>query len=222
MNRIMSFLVVAPLLCPVLAFAGGWGGHNGTVHLSFAPPPELQPTLEAEAMGEMGNLVDVYAVLKDLLPLKHEGERIMAAGGYELRLRIEGADDARVISKTIATPHMDVAKDPAGVACGLQPDITFEEEGTVLVVWKVLVPGPTRPVSFHLDSVGLMTAEAVQKIKDSGTYAIWSGSLQNRQHGLLFSSGYVPAFLNTPGDPDLTERRGRGDWQDSGMFELAE
>jgi len=222
MKNHLTILLALVLLLPTTAGASDWGGHHGTIHLSFTPPPDLQPVSRGESMGEMGTVVEVFAVLKDLDPIKHEGERILAAGGYELRLRIEGADDARVLTKEIPTPHFDVSKDPAAVICGLQPDITFTAQGVVLVVWKVLIPGAPHPVSFHLDPAGVRSLTGIESAAESGSYAIWSGSLQNRQHGLLFSAGYVPAYLNADGDVDLTERLGTGHWSDRGMFTVDE
>ncbi len=220
MKRLLTLCLFVALICPLAAGASTWGGHNGTIHLGFAPPPDLQASTQAEAMGDMGVLIEVYAILKDTLPLQHEGESILATGGYEFRLRIEGANDARIISKNIPTTHFDVSEDAAGVTCGLQPDITFVEDGIVLVVWKVLIPGAPKPVSFHLDPDGVKSIAKSGPVHDSGSYAIWTGSLQNRQHGLVFSAGYVPAYLNTTGELDLAERRGLGDWQDSGKFQL--
>jgi len=211
------------LICAAPAGAITWGGHLGQVHLSFAPAPDVQPVLAKEPEPGLGLLVDVYAVMMDVDPVLYEGERVLALGGYEMRLRVEGAEDAQVLSKEIPVTHLDVAKDTAGIMCGLQPDITFLDEGVVLAKWQVRIPGDeARPVSFHLDPAGLRSHKGVADAEDAGAYMLWTGSLQNRQHGLMFAAGYVPAWLNPDGDPDLTPRHGRTSWRDTGHFTAPE
>jgi len=213
-----TLLILAPV-----AGAVTWGGHLGTVHLSFQPAPDVQPVLMQEPEPGPGLLVDVYAVMKDMDPVLYQGERVLAAGGFEMRLRVDGADDAQVLAKEVPILHLDVAPDNATIICGLQPDITFQDGGVVLAKWRVRIPGETaRPVSFHLDPDGPRSDAGLEGVKDAGVFMLWTGSLQNRQHGLMFAAGYVPAWLNPRDDPDLTPRHGSTTWQDTGLFTRAD
>jgi hypothetical protein len=137
-----------------------------------------------------------------------------------LKLGIEGAENPQVVSKTITIKHLDVSETPEGCVVGLFPDLGLKDGAAVLVTWKVLMRGPARPVKFVLDPSGVQSCDGLEGCAGSETYALWSGSVQARQHGLLFSAGYVPAYLNWEGEPDLTPVRGTTDWQDTGLFTL--
>ncbi len=215
-------LITACLLLTVAtAGASVWGGHHGTIHLSFdAAEPVAAST--AEPLGEAGVIVDVHAILTDLDPILHEGERVMACGGYELRLGIEGADDCRILSQTVPVKSLNTAEEPGACRVGLYPDIELRTGSALLVSWKVQIPGDAKPIRFVLEQDGVHSDANLEGAADSGSYALWSGSLQLRQHGLLFSAGFVPAYLNWDGEPDLTEIRGTVDWEETGHFTLGE
>ncbi|HPF35574.1 MAG TPA: hypothetical protein P5571_02145 [Candidatus Krumholzibacteria bacterium] len=218
-----AILLAALLFLATSAGAVTWGGELGVVHLSFQPAPDVQPVLEQEPAQGLGLLVDVYAVMMDMDPVRYRGERVLAAGGYEMRLRVEGAEGAQVLGKEIPVNNLDVAPDNAGIICGLQPDITFQDKGVVLAKWRVRIPGDNpKPVSFHLDPEGAVSHRGVAGAEDAAPYMLWTGSLQNRQHGLMCAAGYVPAWLNPEGEPDLTPRHAKVSWRDTGLFTLPE
>lgn len=215
----IAALLTLTLLLAVPAAAVTWGGDLGRVHLSFAPAPDLRPVLEQEPEPGLGLLVDVYAVMKDVDPVLFAGERILAIGGFELRLRVDGPPGVQVLAKEVPIAHLDVAEDAAGIMCGLQPDMTFTDEGIVLARWQVRIPGEkTVPVSFHLDPAGTRSSRGVPEAEGSDPFMVWTGSLQTGQHGLMFSAGYVPAWLNPDGEPDLAPRAGKISWRDTGLF----
>lgn len=219
--KILKTLTICSILLaagPVLA--SQWGGHNGTVYLSIDSAESIVSTATSPAKGDMGVLVDVSAVLTDLDPLLHDGERVMAVGGFEIKLGIEGVQDARIVNKDITVKHLDMSEDPAGCVAGLFPDLELKDGSAVLVTWKVLIPGPVRPVKFYIDASGVQSCAGLEGCADSGTCVLWSGSVQARQHGLLFSAGYVPAYLNWEGEADLSPVRGTTDWEDTGLFTL--
>lgn len=220
MRKSTLLILVAALAVAAPAAAVTWCGDLGTVHLSFSPPDDLTPSLEAEPTQGLGLVVDVYAVLRALEPVAHQGERILAAGGFELELRIDGAPDAEVLLKEVPIRNIDVAKTKASAYCGLMPDVTLTEAGVTLVHWQVRIPGEeVRPVSFHLDGSALTSAKGVAEAEGCAAQAFWSGSLQNKQHGLLFGAAYVPAHLNPDGKPDTTPRHGKAAWRDVGVLE---
>lgn len=222
MKKMTTLVTCAALLAAAPTLASQWGGHHGTIYLSIDSTDAVVSVAGSPALGEMGVVVDVSAVLTDLDPLLQDGERVLAVGGFEMKLGIEGADDARVLEKTITVKHLDLSEDPTGCVVGLFPDLGLADGSAVLVTWKVLVPGEAKPVKFVLDPGGVQSCADLEGCDGSGTLALWSGSMQARQHGLLFSAGYVPAYLNWDGEKDLTPVRGKTDWQDTGLFTLAD
>jgi hypothetical protein len=222
MKTLTTLLTCAVLLAAGPVLASHWGGHHGTIHLSINSADEIVPVADAAGENDAGVLVEVTAVISDLQPLLFNGVRVMALGGFEIMLAIEGADDARVVSKTITEKHLDMSNDPASCVVGIFPDLTLKDGSSVLVTWTVWVPGPPHPVKFYLDPAGVESCESLEPCAGSGSPALWSGSLQARQHDLLFSAGYVPAYLNWEGEADLTPIHGTTDWSETGLFTLSE
>ena len=51
---------------------------------------------------------------------------------------------------------------------------------------------------------------------------MYVGSVPSYQMGDVFGAGYVPAYLNWDGEPDLQPQSGEASWQDVGIYEIWE
>lgn len=221
-SPIRLLVAAVVLLTAAAATASEWGGHHGTIYLSFDAGPDVRSVADMEAIEGAGVLVDVHAVLTDLDPILYGGERVLGVGGFELKLAVEGADDARIVGQEVSIKHFDVAEGPEACMVGLFPDLPLVTGSATLVTWQVLIPGEPRPVRFVLDPSGVVSDRSMSDAAVSGSYALWSGSMQLAQHGLLFSSSFVPAYLNWEGDADLTPVSGKGSWRDTGLFTMSD
>lgn len=207
------------LIVSVPAAASTWGGHYGTINLSFAPGPEIRSTAEADEVPGLGTTVDLYAVFTVDVKIAAEGEQVLTVGGLELKLAVEGAPGWRVVTQEIPVKNFNIAKEAGSVQAGLLPGISFANGPATLVHWALLLPGHPHDVVFRLDPAGVHSCESLDDCKDSGTVAMWSGSMSAGQAGLLFSAAYVPAYLNWTGEtPDLAPVHGKVDWSDTGQF----
>lgn len=220
-NVAVTILTGALVLSAALPVAASdWGGHYGTIHLSFTPAPEITSTTEADEMPGLGTTVDVYAVFTVDQKIAAEGEQVLTVGGLELQLAVDGAPGWRVIKQEINSKNFNIAHDPGAVQAGLMPGISFTNGPAQLVHWTLLIPDHPENVVFRLDPKGVHSCDTLKDCKGSGTVAMWSGSMSAGQAGLLFSASYVPAYLNwtRDGKPDLTPVRGKVDWSDTGLF----
>jgi hypothetical protein len=218
-SMINAVLVLAIALTMTTgATASEWGGHNGTIKLSFSDSAMVHVLNNAEAIPNVGYLVDVYAVLTDLAPLRYNNERILTLGGIELKLDVQGCE-WDVITRQFPVPVMNLSDTRDHCITGYRQSLSLKSGSTELVHWQVKLPADAENVSFHLDPAGMMSCNQMSACADSGSQALWAGSYDANQLGLIFSAGYVPAYFNyTDGEPDLTPVRGTGDWSETGLF----
>ena len=94
MNRYrIGFSVVSAIVFfAAAAGASTWGGHNGTITLSFSDSSYVQVLDGVEPIPKVGAIVDLYAILGDCAPLTWKDEKVLALGGFELKLKIEGCE----------------------------------------------------------------------------------------------------------------------------------
>ncbi len=219
-SRCAAVLFAFALLaaCPSPASAGDWAGHYGDVLLSFAPGPEAAHVARRDSLPVVGTMVDLYALLAVPEIVRARGERVLTVGGLELKLAADGAPGWKVLSQEINGKNINVGPEPGTVTAGLFPGLTFQDGVVQVVHWVVQVPGQARDVVFRLDPAGARSCGTLPGCPESGTYALWAGAVAANQHGLLFSAGYVPAYLNpTTPEPDLTPVRGNVDWRERGL-----
>jgi hypothetical protein len=224
MNRsVRTWAAIAVLAAAAAtARASTWGGHMGTIHLSFSPGPEFTHVATAEALPKVGAIVDLYALLADMPPVVYRGERFLSLGGYELQLKVDGAE-WNILETNLPEPCMSVGQAKGCLWVGKFDGIEFVDGGARLAHWRIQVLGEARNVVFGLDPAGVNSCATLEGCPDSGTQAVWTGSGVANQVGLVFSAGYVPAYLNWEGgEPDLTPVRGKVDWQDIGLVTLEE
>jgi hypothetical protein len=215
---IVSGLVAVLAWWAVPATAGDWGGHYGDILLSFTPGPAATHVARRDSLPVVGTMVDLYALLSVPEAVRAHGEQVLSVGGLELKLAVDGAPGCRVVSQEITGKNINVGAEPGTVTAGLFPGVDISEGTAQLVHWVVQVPGLARDVVFRLDPAGVRSCDGLPGCAGSGSFAMWAGTAAANQHGLLFSAGYVPAYLNpTTPDPDLTPRRGKVDWRERGL-----
>ncbi len=212
----LAFAVLSA--CPWSASAGDWGGHYGDILLSFTPGPVATHVARRDSLPMVGTMVDLYAVLAVPEIVRARGEQVLTVGGLELKLAADGAAGWKVLSQEITGKNINVGPEPGTVTAGLFPGLSFDDGKVQIVHWVVQVPGLARDVVFRLDPAGARSCGGLPGCGESGTFALWAGAVAANQHGLLFSAGYVPAYLNpTAPDPDLTPVRGKVDWRERGL-----
>jgi hypothetical protein len=203
--------------CAGAAAASTWCGENGVVRLSFSGE-SVEPVARVEPDGDGLTAVDVYALLCDVAPLQHRGEAFLAIGGFELQLLVEGAE-ATVGGKTYPGKVIDIGTGPRRCTVGFDPSLPLEKDGTTeLVHWRVEFAGPVSDVTFRLDPSALTSCAELAGCPESGTQALYTGSVAAKQVQDIFGAGYVPAVLNPSGEPDLAPVRGGVGWEQVGYY----
>lgn len=204
------------------AAASLYGGHNGTVRLSFAPGDSaagdtLQAVRTAAAAGPEGVIVDLYAVLDGVERILYQKQQVRALGGFELKLKIEGGP-AEIIAQEFPVRAWNMVQTPGHCYAGVYPELPLRDGRGVLVHWRVRFPETPRNVRFALDPAGLYSCETLDKCPESGAQVLWAGSAVARQEELIFAAGWAPAYLNWEGTPSLAPVAGTWSWRDTGLF----
>ena len=213
--------LAALLLLPTAtapAAASNWCGENGVIRFSFAAGPELQPVLHA-APDEHGlTRVDLYVWLTDVEPVALDGEAVLAVGGFEFELEVEGAE-AFVQGKEFPGEGINVAQDAWGCIIGLMPDPVLEDGKTFLARYSLLFQGEPENVRFDLRDEAIISCATLEGCPGSNTQALWIGPRESDMLSEIFGAGVQPAWLNPTGAPDLTVVRGTSGWRDVGRCE---
>lgn len=219
----MPAAVAAVLLLvgPLPAAASYWSGENGVIRFSFAEGDSLQPVLHAEPDGNGLLRVDLWVWLTDVEPMARNGEAVLAVGGFELELVVEGAE-AFVSGKEYPGEGINVAQDQWGCIMGLNPNPRLKEGRALLVKYELLFQGRPADVRFSMRPEGIISCGTVEGCPGSGTRALWIGPVEADMLSEIFGAGCVPAWLNPTGEPDLTPERGSSGWREVGRFEPRE
>ncbi len=216
MTILMATVVVIFTLGP--AFASDWCGENGLVRLSFTEGEELNSvkTLETDAKGVV--MVDLYAYITDMDPVKRDGEAFLGIAAVEFTLVIEGAEGF-ITSQEFAQANRSVGRRPGEVMVGLDPGLPVKNGRAQVVHWTILFQGNPENVVFRLDREALISCARTEGCSEGRPYALYTGNDASNQLGSLFGAGYAPAYLNFKGEPDLTPLKGMQSWQDVGLYD---
>lgn len=219
-TRLMTLVLTTCLTTLVGTTAlAGFCGENGVVRFSFVEGPQLQPVATVEA-GENGvTMVDLYAWLTDVTPLKKNGEAFLGISAFELQLVIEGGEGF-ILKQDYPQAHRQVGQKLGNCIVGLYPGLDFTEGGTQLVHWQIMFQGTPENVVFRLDPAGMVTCERTPGCEESGVSALYAGTETSGFVGSIFGAGYQPAYLNPTAEVDLEDVHGTVTWQDVGEFEL--
>lgn len=210
-------VVLAVVVAAAPALASTWCGENGHVRLSFTPAPDLQ-SVATVAPGAGGTtLVDVWAVLEGVAPMQRDGEAFLGLGAFELRLLIEGGDGV-VVATDFPFKALNIGKDPGACVVGIQPSARLKDGATPLVHWQVMFAKPPKEVVLRLDPAGLPSCATVEGCPESGTFAIYNGTVDSGQFTDLFGAGCAPAYLNWPQAPAAKVLHGSSAWGDVGVY----
>lgn len=223
MRRTRSVLAAAAALAAGLALAGPaaasyWCGENGLIRFSFAAGDSLQPVLFAEPDANGLTRVELWVWLTDVEPMARGGEAVLAVGGYELELVVEGAE-AFVTGKEYPGEGLNVARDQWGCILGLNPNPRLRGGRTLLVKYELLFQDRPENVRFSIRPEGIISCGKLEGCAGTGTRALWIGPNESDMLSEIFGAGCVPAWLNPTGEPDLTPERGNSSWRDVGRFE---
>lgn len=203
------------LLAAAPAAASNWCGENGVIRFSFVEGPELQPVLQAAPDANGLTTVDLWVWLTDVEPMALNGEAILATGGFELELVVEGAE-AFVTGKEFPGEGINVARDQWGCIIGLNPNPRFKDGRTLLVKYTLLFQGKPENVRFSLRNEAIISCGTIEGCPGSGTKALWIGPHDADLLSEVFGAGCAPAWLNPTGEPDLTPELGSSGWRDVG------
>ncbi len=221
----MKISITAILMATVLVFftlgtaiASDWCGENGLVRLSFTEGEELQPVKTVETDGKGVITVDLYAYLTDMDPVKLNGEAFLGIAAVEFTLVIEGAEGF-ITSQEFSMANRSVGRRPGEVMVGLDPGLSLKTGRTQVVHWTILFQGNPENVVFRLDREALISCPRTEGCSKGRPYALYTGNDASNQIGSLFGAGYVPAYLNFKGEPDLTPLLGDQTWQDVGLYD---
>lgn len=201
--------------------ASAWCGQNGVVRLSFTQGEELTSVTTA-APGESGaTLVDVWAYLDEVEPMARDGEMFLGVGGFELKLVIEGAPGT-VVKQEYPFRCLDIGQEPGFCIAGIENSAPLVNGRTELVHWQVMFPQPPQKVIFRLDPESLPSCKTLEGCPGSGSYALYTGTVDAKQVADVFGAGCVPAYLNWPQAPEVKALRGTASWRDVGVYSPAD
>jgi hypothetical protein len=210
-------MIAACLVLAAPALASTWCGQNGVVRLSFAQGDDLKSVTTA-APGEGGaTLVDLWAYLDEVEPMAHDGEMFLAIGGFEMKLVVEGAAGT-VVKQEFPWPRINIGSEPGYCIVGIDPSARLVNGRTELVHWQVMFPQPPQKVIFRLDPDSLPSCKTVEGCPGTGSFALYTGTVDAKQVSDMFGAGCVPAYLNWPQPPEVTALRGTSSWRDVGVY----
>jgi hypothetical protein len=210
-------VITACTLLAAPALASIWCGQNGVVRLSFTQAETLQ-SVTTVAPGENGvTLVDVWAYLDEVEPMERDGEVFLAIGGFELKLVIEGAPGS-IVKQEFPFPRLNIGPELGFCVVGIDPSARLVKGRTELVHWQVMFPQPPQKVVLRLDPDSVPSCKTVEGCPGSGSFAIYTGTVDADQVSDLFGTGCVPAYLNWPQAPEVKALRGTSSWRDVGVY----
>jgi len=217
MKKLIATVIAVLLALPAAATV--FCGCNGEVVLSFTEPPALTSVLEIEPTeGELTS-VDIYAVLDSVVELEGPGGVFLDLGGFELELRVTGAE-VHAVDKKVLIPHRDFGARPTQCLVGTISGARIVGAPLAMVRWRVLLKGEVQDVRFDLDPAGLLSCDRTPECEGCGASAVYVGSVDAGQEGYLFGAGCVPAVLNPSAKPDLTPAPCSADFAEVGVFEV--
>ena len=77
-------------------------------------------------------------------------------------------------------------------------------------------------VVLRLDPEAMHSCKPTGRCAESGAQAIYAGTVDASQLGMLFGAGCVPGHVNPTGEPDLTPITGDLGYAEVGLFEKVE
>ncbi len=220
MKRLPVYLsiCVLSLSLAAAASAGTWGGHNGDIRLTFTEGPEYEHFKQSKPLPKAGVILDLYAVLSGVDQVLFHDEKYMSVGGWELQLQVDGAE-WEIMELELPDDSINAGTAKGYMYVGKYSGVKFVDGDAKLARWRIRLLGDPKNVTFSLNPGGLNSCITTDGCPGSGTQALWTGSGAAGLIGVLFSAGYIPAYLNWEDDPpELAAVHGKGEWSDTGLF----
>lgn len=218
MRKIMLLTcLLLAVVAAVPAAASVWCGENGIIRFSFVAGDSLVSVWDSGPAEGGVTKVDLYAWLTDVQSVQHEGEVLMAIGGYELNLKITGAE-AYILSQEFPAAGFNVGQKLGNIAYGLGSGLSVAKGATQLVHWKLMFTGRPENVRFDLVPDGLQSCMKTEGCPESGTHALYVGATSTHLLEMLSGAGYEPAWLNPTGEVDQTPVVSAETWQKVGVY----
>jgi hypothetical protein len=211
----MKKIMIVLLLVGSSVFASDWAGHNGTIVLSFGQEQGRVHTVES--IEGVGVLVDVYATFTGISELFYNQTKVMTCGGFELQLKIDGAEGKILVQNLPKQSRINIGKSDGQCIVGVNPDLSIMKD-VQLVHWQIMLPEGANNVRFSLDPEGLFSAKGLEGCLESNPVALWAGGKDANHLGLIFAASCAPAYLNWDGEPELEIIRGTVDSIETGLF----
>jgi hypothetical protein len=198
------------------AVASEWCGENGVVRVAFDKQGETSAAT-VEPAPDGSTIVEVYGVLTDVTPLHRDGEAFLALGGFELQLRVTGAE-YDVLEQGFAGKILNVGRELGQCVVGFDPSLRLERDGsTYLVRWKLRFAEPVQDVIIDVESVG-QTCDTMPECVESEPPALYIGAASANQLSDVFGAGCVAAVLNPSGDARPEPVHAKTSWRDVGLY----
>ncbi len=217
-----SGVVLMALLLAGTASASTWCGQNGVMRLSFSAGDSIVAVTTAEPGSAGKTIVAVYVVLDEVEPVSRDGERFLGIGGFEARLTVDGATDFTIKAAQFDYQAFNLARITWQCRVGILDGLILQDGRAILAYWIVIFNEPPRNVVFRLDPKGTISCETMSGCSESHPYALYTGTVTSNQAGSMFGTGYVPAYLNWEGEPDLAPVLGTNSWREVGVYQSSE
>jgi len=162
--------------------------------------------------------VTLVAWLTDVETVTIDDKLFDTLGGFELDLKISGATGF-ITNKKIMGKGINVSKTKGGFIAGLAFGFPLVDGRVPLAQWEIMFQGKVEDVKFSLDPDGLHSCRTCNDCPEGEPLAIYIGAGDSSQAGDLFGAGYIPAWLNPVGEPDVTPVFGKTNWQEVGRYQ---
>lgn len=214
---LVAFLVLS--LSPAPAQALHWNGENGLIRFSFVEGDPTANILHAPTENGVTKLT-LVAWLTDVEPVSIDGTPFVGLGGFEMKLKITGAQGFILNQKSVEK-GINVSREKGGFVVGMAFGLPLEDGKAPLAQWDIMFQGEVKDVMFSLDPEGLFSCRTSPGCPECEPQAIYIGTDDAHQLQELFSAGYEPAWLNPSGEPDTRPITGKATWQDVGRANKA-
>jgi hypothetical protein len=155
--------------------------------------------------------------LTDVERVAEDGENFLRVGGFELQLKIEGAE-AFLLKQELPAQTLNVGQSTGTLVAGLVPGERLEDGKVQLVHWQVMFQGRPENVCFGLEPKGTPSCATVAGCPEAAPPMVYVGVEGSGHLGMMFGAGYVPAWLNPSGEPDRTPVHAGQTYADVGVF----
>ncbi len=192
-----------------------WCGENGTIRFSFVEGQSNANIHHVKAEDGVTK-VTLVAWMTDVDPVSINGRAFDGLGGFELKLKIDGAK-GYILEHLVMEKGLNLSTENGAFRVGMAFGLDFVDGKAPLASWDIMFQGDVEDVKFSLDPTGVVSCPGSPNCPDADLLAIYIGTDISKQLQDLFSAGYEPAWLNpSTSDPDMTIVTGGESWEKVG------